>query len=57
LIVPRRQAARLLSVSVSTLIRMEQAGTLTRLKLTQADNGQVFYRLADLEQLAGGDNA
>jgi hypothetical protein len=57
LIVPRRQAARLLSVSTSTLIRMEQAGTLTPLKLTQADNGAVFYRLADLERLAqgGGD--
>ena len=60
LIVPRRQAARLLSVSTSTLIRMEQAGTLTPLKLTQADNGAVFYRLADLERLAaqgGGDHA
>jgi len=58
LIVPRSMAARLLSVSTSTLIRMEQAGTLTPLKLTEADNAQTFYRLADLERLAqGGDHA
>jgi hypothetical protein len=35
---------------------MEQAGTLTPLKLTEADNGAVFYRLADLEALIGGEH-
>jgi hypothetical protein len=57
LIVPRRQAAQLLSVSVSTLIRMEQAGTLSPLKLSPSDNGVVFYRVADIEALIGGDHA
>jgi hypothetical protein len=58
LIVPRRAAAQMLSVSISTMIRLEQAGTLTPLKLTEANNGQVFYRVSDLERLAqGGSHA
>ena len=54
LIVPRRAAAQMLSVSISTMIRLEASGTLSPLKLTEATNGQVFYRVSDLERLIGG---
>jgi hypothetical protein len=58
LIVPRRVAAKMLSVSVSTLIRLQASHVLVPLKLTQANNAQTFYRLTDLQRLAqGGDHA
>ncbi len=50
LIYPRRIAAQLLSVSAATLIRMEQTGRLTPLKL-MGPSGQTFYRRAEIEAL------
>jgi len=57
LIVPRSVARRMLSVSTSTLIRLEQCGKLDPLKLSESSNGVVYYRISNLEALIGGGNA
>jgi hypothetical protein len=50
----RSQAARMLSVSVSTLRRLEQEGVLTPIKLNKSPSGMVLYRHRELFALAGG---
>lgn len=51
LLVSRKEAAsRLGGVHVSTVIKLEQEGRLRPVRLTPR-SGQVFYRVADLEQL------
>jgi hypothetical protein len=58
LIVTRKTAAAMLSVSTATLQRWEKDQILTPLKISRAQNGVVFYRVADLEALiSGGDHA
>jgi hypothetical protein len=54
LLCTRRHAAHLLGVSVATLMRMEQAGTLRPIKLTGAAAAMVHYRRDDLLLLARG---
>jgi hypothetical protein len=57
LIVPRSVAAKMLSVSVGTLCRWERERILSPLKISRAQNGVVFYRVADLQALIGGEHA
>jgi hypothetical protein len=53
LLYTRQQTARLLNVSVATLIRMENSGRLTALKLDpDCDNALVYHRAAEVRALA-----
>jgi hypothetical protein len=53
LLYTRVQAARLLNTSVATLIRMENSGKLTAVKLNpESENGMVHYRAIDVQRLA-----
>jgi hypothetical protein len=52
LLYTRKRAAALLSISEATLIAMEQAGTLTAVKLNRSENGKSFYRASDIHALA-----
>jgi hypothetical protein len=55
LLYSRRQASQMLNVSVSTLLRLEAAGTLRGIKLTKnTSNAMVFYPAAELYALANG---
>ena len=55
LLVTRVQASRLLSCSIATLIRAEQRGALTPVRLDPAsDNSKVFYTRQQVAALAGG---
>jgi hypothetical protein len=51
LVLTRRQTAQLLNVSISKLIRMEQAGDLTPLHLHSAAVGQVHHAYSDVISL------
>jgi DNA-binding XRE family transcriptional regulator len=53
LLYTRSDVARLLSVSSSTLIRMENDGLLQPLKLGAAQNCKTLYRSVDVHRLAG----
>ncbi len=57
LIYPRRVAAELLSVSIATLLRLEQKGRLRPIKLSGSPTSQTFYASADIEALIGVDHA
>lgn len=57
LLVTRAQAARLLSCSTSTIVRLEAAGRLKAVKLTNSENGLAFYRVEDVRRLASGGEA
>jgi hypothetical protein len=52
LLYTRKRAGALLSISEATLIAMEQAGTLTAVKLNRSENGKTFYRSCDIHALA-----
>jgi hypothetical protein len=54
LLLDRKTTARLLSVSESTLIAMEQAGTLDPIKLSRSENGKTYYRRAQVMRIAEG---
>jgi hypothetical protein len=45
LIVPRRVATQLLSVSVATLLRLEAQGRLRPIKLGTTESSQTFYAM------------
>ena len=53
LLYTRREAGALFGVSVGTFIRLEGEGRLTPLKLSTRPNGMVFYKAAQLLELAG----
>jgi hypothetical protein len=55
----RDEAAAMLGVSISTLIRMEASGRLTKHTLGEKQNSVAVYRAADIYRLAGitPDNA
>ena len=53
LLYTRREAAALFGVSVETLIRLENEGRLTPLKLSTRPGGMVLYRAAEILGLAG----
>lgn len=55
LLVTRQQASRILSISVSTLVRLEAAGRLTAIKLDPESAGMIHYRNSDVQRLARGD--
>jgi hypothetical protein len=55
LLYTRKQASAMLNVSISTLLRLEAAGTLRGIKLTKnTSNAMTFYPAADLIALASG---
>lgn len=55
LIVPRKIASLLLSVSIATLYRMEARGALTPIKLLKnTPNAPTFYRRDEIDQLISG---
>jgi hypothetical protein len=57
LLYTRSQAARLLSCSTATLVRLEQSGRLTPRKLYGQSTGRTYYLRDDLVALAqGGDD-
>jgi len=58
LLVERSEARKLLgNCSITTLIRLEEAGTLTPVKLSGSPNGKTFYEHAELVALSkGGDD-
>ena len=58
LLVSRKDAAIMLGgISIATLQRMEERGTLERVRLNPDSKiGQVFYRFDDLVRLAQGDD-
>jgi DNA-binding XRE family transcriptional regulator len=53
LLYTRREVAALYGVSVETLIRLENEGRLTPLKLTAKPGGMVLYKAAEIHELAG----
>ncbi len=57
LIVPRRVATQLLSVSLATLLRLEAQGRLRPIKLGTTESSQTFYAMRDIEALIGADHA
>ena len=54
LLVLRKDAAKLLACSISKLIKLEQAGRLTPIKLTGSANSIVHYKVEEVEALASG---
>jgi hypothetical protein len=50
----RQQAARLLSVSIATLQRLEKAGVLRPIKLSNKRTAMTLYKHDDLIVLASG---
>jgi hypothetical protein len=59
LLYSRRQTQRALGgISISTIIRLENAGKLDKVALAGVPNGQVYHRVAQVTALAeGGSNA
>lgn len=63
LLVDRQQASRMLNVSIPTLMRMEDRGELTPVRLNKKKNSpgkphstaKVYYRVAQVRALAGAD--
>jgi hypothetical protein len=53
LLLTRRQVAELLSLSVMSVIRLEQQGRLQPIKLTHAQNAKTYYRAADVYAMVG----
>jgi hypothetical protein len=53
LLYTRREVSALYGVSVETLIRLENEGRLTPLKLTPKSGAMVLYRAAEVLELAG----
>lgn len=52
LLVSRRDAAVMLgNVSVSTIVRLENDGRLTPVKLSTSRNGATYYRASEIEKL------
>jgi hypothetical protein len=54
LLYTRKQASAMLNVSTSFLLRMEAAGTLKGIKLTNKPTAMTFYAASDLITLASG---
>jgi hypothetical protein len=54
LLVPRAEAASMLSTSVATIIRLENDGILEAVKLSRGQNSRTYYRLSDVQRLAFG---
>jgi len=58
LLYPRAIAARMLNCSTATLIRLEESGGLTAIKLNKkSPSAMTYYAHAELVALAGGDHA
>jgi excisionase family DNA binding protein len=57
LLYTRHEVARLLSISVATVIRLENDGKLPGLKLGTSQNHKTLYRAADVFALAGAEVA
>jgi len=53
LLQPRKATAQQLGLSLGTVIRLEQRGMLTAIKLTE--NGMVLHRVSEVEALAQAD--
>lgn len=58
LLISRRDAARMLGKSVQTVIRLEEAGRLTKIKLNQNPNAGkntlVSLRLSEVQEIVDG---
>ena len=55
---PRAFTARRLNVSIATVLRLEQQGVLTPIRLNRASTaGAVYHRSEQVERLAGGEEA
>lgn len=58
LLYTRRQSSHALSCSVATLVRLENAGVITKVRLAGSPSSAVFHRASQIRQLAeGGQSA
>lgn len=55
LLYTRAEVAQLYGVSIATIIRMQNDGTLPGLKLGPSKNNLTLYRASDVHRLAGAD--
>jgi hypothetical protein len=53
LLYSRAEAQEMLSISQSTILRLEREGVLPPRKLAGSPNGKTYYAATDLQRLAG----
>jgi hypothetical protein len=57
-LLPRKFTAKRLNISLAYVLRLEQAGVLTPIRLNpDAPNGQVFHSSEEVDRVARGEKA
>ena len=54
-LISRKNAAAMLDVTTRQMIRVEKSNNLTVIKLVNSKQGNVYYKVAEIELLINGD--